>query len=404
MRPSRSPNPHVLLGTVYFIYFFCGLTQCFEGVILPELKDIFRSTYLEQMLIPFAKNLPFVLAVGIGFLIPRIGYKACLSIALVLYAAGTLLLIPALHTRLYGLVLAAFFVIGTGFSFQIVAGNPLLSGLGPPQGSSSRLNLGNALGAVAQIVAPAMLAFVIPATLVRVEDKLPYITGLFAVLGLVLAGTAAFTLWVRPVDIQAAVPAVPAAGGATRVPTVRWTQPRVLLGFLTIFLILGAEAVIFSNYRNYLLDPEIAGLSSDHSLKLNTVFMAVFAAGRLTASWIQRRIAPATTLIINLLAALALLGVIVMARGTTAVVAVTAIGFFVSIFFPTLYALAIEGMGDQTAQASGLLTMGFLGCAVLPLLQGWLADRVGLQLSLTVCAVPYLAALGYTLTGSRPKR
>jgi len=130
----------------------------------------------------------------------------------------------------------------------------------------------------------------------------------------------------------------------------------------------------------------------------------VFAAGRLTASWIQRRIAPATTLIINLLAALALLGVIVMARGTTAVVAVTAIGFFVSIFFPTLYALAIEGMGDQTAQASGLLTMGFLGCAVLPLLQGWLADRVGLQLSLTVCAVPYLAALGYTLTGSRPKR
>jgi FHS family L-fucose permease-like MFS transporter len=175
----------------------------------------------------------------------------------------------------------------------------------------------------------------------------------------------------------------------------------VLLGFLTIFLVLGAEAVLFSNYRNYLLDPAIAGLSASQSLTLNTTFMAVFAAGRLTASWIQKRVKPATTLAFNLIVSLVLLGVIMTARGTVAVVAVTAIGFFVSIFFPTLYALAIEGMGEQTAQASGLLTMGFLGCAILPVVQGWMADRFGLQSSYAICAVPYLLALLYTIKTTR---
>lgn len=165
MNDREASRQGTLLYTAYFIYFFCGLTQCFEGVILPEFKDFFKSSYLEQMLIPFAKNIPFVLAVGIGFLIHRIGYKHCLSIAMFLYALGTFLLVPGLHSHQYWLVLLAFLVIGTGFNFQIVAGNPLLSALGPSAGSSSRLNLGNALGAVAQIIAPATLAFIIPSTL-----------------------------------------------------------------------------------------------------------------------------------------------------------------------------------------------------------------------------------------------
>lgn len=403
MNDRESSRQGTFLYTAYFIYFFCGLTQCFEGVILPEFKDFFKSSYLEQMLIPFAKNIPFVLAVGIGFLIHRLGYKHCLSIAMFLYAAGTFLLVPGLHSRQYWLVLLAFLAIGTGFNFQIVAGNPLLSALGPSAGSSSRLNLGNALGAVAQIIAPATLSFIIPATLVNVEDKLPYIARLFVALGVILTLTAVFTLLLRTSDAAVAFEPSRVAGTPDRRRPLAWAQPRVWLGFVTIFLVLGAEAVLFSNYRNYLLDPAIAGLSAPQSLTLNTTFMAIFAAGRLTASWVQKRVAPAATLVFNLVVSLVLLGVIMTTRGTVAVVAVTAIGFFVSIFFPTLYALAIEGMGEQTAQASGLLTMGFLGCAFLPVLQGWLADRFGLQASYASCIVPYLFALLYTLRTFRSK-
>src|SRR5581483_1113707 len=155
-----------LLYTVYFIYFFCGMALCFEGAFNPEFKEYFHLNYQQQQYTTFAKNIPFALAVVIGFLLPRAGYKNCLSIAMALFATGTLLLVPGLRSGNYTLVLVAFFVIGMGFNFQLVAGNPLLSGLGPPDGGSSRLNLGNALGAIAQIIAPFLLTLIIPVTTV----------------------------------------------------------------------------------------------------------------------------------------------------------------------------------------------------------------------------------------------
>lgn len=398
--PTTTASPRPLLYTVYFIYFFCGLTLCFEGAFNPEFKDYFQLGFQQQMYTMFAKNIPFVLAVGIGLLIPRLGYQNCLTIGMTLFAIGTLLLVPGLISGGYAVVLAAFFVIGLGFNFQLVAGNPLLSALGPAAGSSSRLNLGNALGAMAQILGPVTLTLVIPASATTVQDKLPYMKGLFTVVGVLLFGVALLTLVVRGSHASgvgpSARPSAPprASGGGA------WFTPRLRFGFVTIFLVLGAEAGLFGLYRNYLEDPTIAGLTSHQSQFLFTVYFAVFAAGRLLGSAVQKWIQPATTLIIGSTAALILLVVIATAHGRVAVAAVTAIGFCVSIFFPTLYALAIEGLGAQTAKASGLLTMGFLGCAVLPVLQGWLADRpaVGLQRSYGLDFVAYLAVLAYAWT------
>jgi FHS family L-fucose permease-like MFS transporter len=399
MSQPQSSRVRVLLYTVYFIYFFCGMTLCFEGAFNPEFKDYFQLSYQQQMYTMFAKNIPFVLAIAIGFLVKRIGFKNCLSVAMLLFAAGTLLLIPGLSSGQYWLVLVAFFVIGTGFNFELVAGNPLLSGLGAPAGGASRLNLGNALGAIAQIIAPLVLTLIIPVSVVSVQDKLPYMKGLFVVIGGILIGIAAITFAARSVDISAGLQAAAAKSDGPARRT--WLEPRVLLGFVTIFLVLGAEAGVFGLYRNYLEDPDIAGLSSHQSQRMFTLYFATFALGRLAGSWAQKRVKPATTLTVNAVAALLLLAPVILARGAVAVAAITALGFFVSIFFPTLYALAIEGMGEQTAQASGLLTMGFLGCAILPVLQGRLADSVGLQPAFVLCLVPYLSALLYSLRGRR---
>jgi MFS transporter, FHS family, L-fucose permease len=382
-----------LLYMIYFIYFFCGMTLCFEGVFLPEIKEYFKLNYQEQMYTMFAKNIPFVLAVGIGYLLRYIGYKRCLTIAMTLFSAGTMLLIPGLRGGQYAVMLLGFLTIGIGFNFQLVAGNPLLSALGPAKDASSRLNLGNALGAFAQIIAPATISFIIPVAVVTVTGKLPYIEGLFLVLGTVLAGVALTTTAMKNVDISEsfkATSAVPVTGSL-------WSHPRAVLGFAAIFLILGTEAGLFGFYRNYLEDPAIAGLTASESQRMFTVYFAVFALGRLVASWVQKKIGPATHLIYHLLGAMVCLAVAVFAKGAAAVAAVTAIGFFVSILFPTLYAIAIENMGDLTGQVSGLLTMGFVGCAVLPVLQGKLADTVGLQPSYAIGFVAYLFAILYTV-------
>ena len=373
------------------------MALCFEGAFNPEFKDYFHLNYQQQQYTTFAKNIPFALAVVIGFLIPRLGYKNCLSVAMALFAAGTLMLVPGLQSGNYVVVLTAFFVIGMGFNFELVAGNPLLSGLGSSEGSSSRLNLGNALGAIAQIIAPFLLTLIIPASVVGVEEKMPYMKGLFLAIGAVLVGICLLTLLVKTVDISAQLAGTGSGSKEAIAGDTLWTRPRVLLGFVTIFLVLGAEAGLFGFFRNYIEDPTVAGFSSRASQQLFTVYFAVFALGRLVGSYVQKRVKPVSTLAFNAAAAIVCVGLLTVAKGSLAVLAIMLVGFFVSTFFPTLYSLAIEGLGEQTAKASGLLTMGFLGCALLPVLQGRLADTIGLQRSFGLCVVPYAFALFYAL-------
>jgi FHS family L-fucose permease-like MFS transporter len=383
----------LLLYTIFSTYLVCGMTLCFESIFLPEFKEYFGLNYQQQMYTMLAKHIPFLAALGIGYLLQYVGYKNCLSLSMSMFSAGTLLLIPGLKSGRYSIVLAGFALIGFGFSLKLVAGNPMLTVLGPARGASSRLNFGNALGAVAQIIAPATLSFLLPVTAITVASKLLYIETIFLVLGVLLALVATVTLLAPNVDIAAGF----RKGSSGIHHSSLWSEPRALLGFVTVFLIMGGEASLGGFYRNFLQDPNIVGLTARQSARLFTVYYVLFASGRLSAAWLQNRIRPATHLLIHLVgAALCLTGAVTL-KGMPAAIAVTAIGFFVSIFFPTLYAIAVRNMGERTGQVSGLLTMGFLGSAVIPVLQGHLADRFGLQPAYAVGFLAYGVAAFYGL-------
>jgi len=383
-----------LLSLVYFIYFFCGMTQSFESVILPELKEYFHLGYQQQMYVVTAKSIPFVFCPLLAMLIQRVGYVRSLGTAMCLYAAGTGMLVPGLLLSHYWIVLFGFGMIGTGFTLQMVAGNPMISALGPADRSSSRLNFGNALGAIAQILAPALLSLIIPASAIAVESKMPYILGLLAVLGALLAFIAAATFAAQrsfAVAPDASFDAHASANGNGSA----WKNPAVLAGACIIFLVLGAEASLFSNFLNFVESPSVASYSSHAAQRLFTVYFGLFAAGRLSAAWLQRRISPELHLLICLVASLLCLCVLLSTTGAVAVAAALALGFFVSIFFPTLYALGLKDAGPWKAQASGMLTIGFLGAAVVPVMQGRLADHAGLHLSYLMEACIYLAIAVY---------
>ena len=379
-----------LLYSVYFVYFFCGMAMCFEGAFMPEFKEHFQLSYQQQMYTMFAKNIPFVIfSILIGWLSKKIGFKNCLTIAMFLFAAGTALLIPGLNSGNYALILLAFFIIGTGFNFELVAGNPLLSGLGDASGSSSRLNLGNALGAIAQIIAPLIILLILPATVVTVADKIPYMNGLFLAIAGILVVTGVLTMVLKDGNISFEDSKLTQKEKSESI----WKNQKLLLGFIAIFIALGAESGIFGLYRNYLEDPAIAALSSHQSYILYTIYFATFAVGRLVGAYVQKRFNPALTLVYGVIIAMILLLVMMTSTGIVAVIAITMLGFFISIFFPTLYAISIEGLGKNTAMASGLLTMGFLGAALLPVLQGKMADWLGLKYSFIVSIATY----GYVL-------
>ena len=123
----------------------------------------------------------------------------------------------------------------------------------------------------------------------------------------------------------------------------------------------------------------------------------MFALGRLAGAFIQKKIRPAVTLVFCLITAMVLLLIMMTTTGTIAVISITLLGFFISIYFPTLYAISIEGMGKNTAVASGLLTMGFLGAALLPVLQGKIADWIGLKYSFIISLTTYFYVLYFSL-------
>lgn len=392
-----------LLYLVYFIFFFCGMTQSFESVILPDLKEYFHLGYQQQMYVVTAKSIPFVFCPLLALFIQRAGYVRSLGIAMCMYAAGTALLVPGLAFSHYWVVLIGFGIIGTGFTLQMIAGNPMISALGPASGSSSRLNLGNALGAIAQIIAPALMSVIVPATAITVQSKMPRVFSLLLVLGVLLGVISATTFGMRSsftdfsdVSSESATPPASVQGA--------WKNPAVVIGAIVIFLVLGAEASLFSNFLNFVESGSVASISPRMAQRLFTVYFALFAGGRLSAAWLQKRISPEVHLVISLAAALISLGVLLFTTGVAAVAGALALGFFVSIFFPTLYSIALRSAGHWKAQASGMLTIGFLGAALVPVLQGRLADRAGLQRSYLVEACIYFVILIYVAISTLGQR
>jgi FHS family L-fucose permease-like MFS transporter len=352
---------------------------------MPEFKEHFRLDYTHQMYILFAKNFPFILfSIPIGYMIKMTGYKNCLALSLLLFAIGTFLLAPALKERNFGVLIFAFFINGIAFNCEIVSWSPMLVALGEPAGGSARMNLGNALGAIAQIVAPLVIVLIIPASIVSLHDKLPVLEKLFVTLSILLLAFSLFLFFRKGSDIRFET------GQDEHSKASLWKNRRVLGGLFSLFLVLGVEAGIFGLYRNFLEDPLVGNMNAHQSQVLFMIYFALFASGRVAAWLFQKKLGTVRYTMGNLLIAIILMAMTVSLHGSGAVWCLTAAGFFISTLFPSLYSLSIAGLGDMTSIASGLLSMGMLGAAVLPVLQGWLADMNGIQRSFLIVFIPYL--------------
>jgi FHS family L-fucose permease-like MFS transporter len=385
-----------LLRVVYAIYFFNGMAMCLEGTFNPEIKELFALDYMRLMYLMFAKNIPFLLlSVAVGMMAQKTGLKNTLSLAMIISAIGTAGIAAGIQTINYPVILAACFINGSAFTFQLVAGNPLLSGLGSSRQSSVRLNFANALGAIAQMVGMLLVYLILPATIIKAVDKIPYITSILYPVALLLLvlGIMPFLLrWNdRPVSAKHSETPVNQNG----IPV--WRDTKILLGLVTLFFVLGVEAGIFGLFRNFAEDPEIGNLDTSSSILCYTFYFIFFAAGRFLGAALQRRVSPAGYLLVSAMAALCAIIAALFTKGMMAVVCLIAVGFLASVFFPTIYSIAIEGMGNRTAKASGILTMGMIGGAILPVLQGKFADMAGLQYSFIMTALVYGLVIYYAL-------
>ncbi|MFY0653467.1 MAG: sugar MFS transporter [Cyclobacteriaceae bacterium] len=445
-------------AVVTLLFFMWGFITCLNDILIPYLKEVFSLSYFQAMLIQFAffgayfigSVIYFFISTTYGDPISKIGYKNGIIIGLVVSAIGCALFIPAAEFLLYGFFLGALFCLGLGLTMLQIAANPYVAILGQPKTASSRLNLAQGFNSFGYTIAPVIGGYLIFSffggeNVVGADAlRIPYL-GL-AIGFLLLAAL----IWLTKLPVFTQDEEIIKGAGALK-------YRHLVLGMIAIFMYVGGEVTIGSLLVNFFGLPEIAGLDETEastflsfywggamigrflgSISLSNIdagkkfgIMALTAAGSFVVIYgvvytntgislvevspylifivlnlLAFRLGnskPARTLAIFSGIIMVLLLAVTLTTGKVAFWCVIAIGLFNSIMWSNVFTLAIDGLGKYTSQASSLLVMMILGGALVPLLQGYLADMLGVQLSFAFPIICYAYLLYYGLKGYKPR-
>ena len=388
---------------VTVLFFMWGLLTSLNDVLIPHLRSIYTLTYVQAMLVQFCFFGAYaIVSMPAGALIKRIGYQRGVVAGLLIAAAGCAMFYPA-STGSYALFLLAFFILAAGITVLQVAANPYVTELGDPQTASSRLTLTQAFNSLGTTVAPTLGGILIlSGTVLTVQqfDLLPAAEQLAyrakeaaAVQGPYLA-LAATLVVLAVLFALAKLPTISHADDEARLDREGhqvsiWSHRHLVLGALAIFLYVGGEVSIGSFLINFLGESHIAGLTPADAAHFVSYYWGGAMVGRFVGFAVMRYVSPGKTLAFNAAIVIALILVAVFGTGHTAMWALIAVGLFNSIMFPTIFSMALNKLGAQTGQGSGILCMAIVGGAIVPFIQGFLADHMNLQLSFIVPALCY---------------
>ncbi|HHX2517076.1 TPA: sugar MFS transporter [Neisseria subflava] len=402
MSAHSQQNHTPALVVLTTLFFMMGFITCMNDILIPHLKDIFDLTYVQAMLIQFCFFTAYaIMSIPMGYLVGKIGYKNGVISGFVLTAIGCLLFYPAAGSHSYATFLGALFILASGVTLLQVAGNPYVTLLSKPGKESAILTLVQAFNSLGTTIAPQIGAFLILADATQTVSKAEQISSVqIPYLGLagLLIILAVFVKMIRLPDARkiAEEESEHNHDGKHSV----WQYRHLVFGAAGIFCYVGAEVSIGSLLVSVL--GYLKGLNHASAAKYLSFYWGGAMVGRFLGSAIMAKIAPNRYLAFNATAAVALLGVAMLAGKASADIAMwalLAIGFFNSIMFPTIFSLATKGLGRFTSSASGVLCTAIVGGAVVPVVQGWAADTYGLMISFVVSAICYVYIVFFAIKG-----
>jgi FHS family L-fucose permease-like MFS transporter len=399
MASSSKRNPHHLaFSVVTSLFFIFGFITCLNDILVPHLKSLFKLSYMQAALVQFCFfSAYFFASLPSGKIVTRLGYKRGTVLGLLVAAVGCLLFYPAAGYQSYPLFLTGLFVLASGITLIQVAVNPYVAILGPSETASARLNLAQAFNSLGTTLAPLFGSLLILSASMNSEKQVqgPYLT-----LALALVGLAVFMALFRLPVIEGTTPQN-SKDGAQPLPSMR-AYRHLILGAVGIFCYVGAEVAIGSYLVNFLGLSEVGGLPAAQAAKFISLYWGGAMVGRFIGAFVMRKIKPGQVLAFSAVCAALLVLVAMLTHGHLAMGAILAVGFFNSIMFPTIFTLAIDGLGENTAKGSGILCMAIVGGAVIPLFQGTLADQLGLHHSFVLPVLCYLFIIYYGMKGYQP--
>ena len=384
--------PFVFITSLFLLW---GFAHGLLDVLNKHFQGAFTMSKAESGLVQFVTYIAyFLMALPAGNFMRRFGYKKGILCGLTLFGLGSFSFIPAVMFHSATPFLIALFVIACGLCFLETAANPYSTILGPPESGAQRLNLSQSFNGLGWILGPLIGGMLIfnagegdSFALAR-----PYI-----LIGIVVALVTLAFCFIRLPEIKTEVIREAFPGGAEpkgegEVVVPLYKRPSFVRAVIAQFCYCAAQTGIFSFFINYVteMNPQISNVRASQFLAFGG--MALFMLGRLSGSFTMRWLKPSKLLFLYALASIVCMALVMASAGRISLYALYITFFFMSIMFPTIFALGLEGMGGQTKKASSYLVMSVAGGAFSPMLMGY----IGEDNMATGFIVPLLA-FGYIL-------
>ncbi|MRX08687.1 glucose/galactose MFS transporter [Pseudoduganella sp. FT25W] len=408
----NATSSRAVLSLLTSLFFTWGFITVINNTLLPHLRSVFDLNYTQTTLIESVWFIAYFFAsIPSARLIERVGYQKSMVIGLGMMSVGALLMIPAARLPSYGVTLCALFVIACGITLLQVSANPYVAVLGSPETASSRLNLVQAFNSLGATLAPLFGAYLILGrsasgtaeaghVLTQAEKladaqavQLPYliVAGVLVILALIISR------FPMPKMHHGATSRV---SDAEREKLSLWKHRNLVFGIPAIFIYLIAEIGVANLFINFTGQPEIGGLSHEQGAHYLFLLWGGMLVGRFIGAWAMNKTTAERVLAFCSIGAFIVMMIAALGTGSLAMWALISVGLFHSVMFPTIFTLGIKGLGPMTEEGAGLLIMAIAGGALV-VVQGWLADTVGLQLSFLLTAACELYVLFYAVWGSK---
>ncbi|GAB4056141.1 L-fucose:H+ symporter permease [Spirosoma litoris] len=402
---SKSDN-RFAIALITVLFFLWGFALNLNPILIPHLKKACQLTDLQSALIDSASYFAyFLIALPAGLFMKRYGYKAGITLGLLLFAGGTFLFYPAAELRQFSLFLVALFVIATGLTLLETAANPYITVLGDSETSTQRLNFAQSFNGLAAFLAPlAGGAFILSGKNVSASEQQAM-------------GSTQFEAYLKEEASSVQVPFLVIGGivllvalliSRTSLPVIEevddsptasqgsiLSEKNLVMGVIAQFFYVGAQVCISSFFIRFV--GQVANIGEKEAATLLSFALLGFMIGRFFGTFLMRYITPPRLLALYSLLNIGLLAIAVFGHGMVPVYTLVGVEFFMSIMFPTIFSLSIRGLGSKTKLGSSLVIMAIAGGAVFPVIMGRVSDMTTMQTAYLVPAICFLPILYFAI-------
>ena len=405
--------PFILVTSLFF---FWGFVHNLDPILIPHLRKAFNLTDLESSLIDSSVFIAyFVMALPAGYVMRKYGYKSGILIGLVLFGIGSILFVPAANSLQYVYFLGALFVIACGLTFLETAANPYITILGPPETATKRLNFAQSFNGLAAFIAPTVVGPMILSGKNLTESEIGSMSAVelntylaseaasvkmpYLILGLIIFVVAVVVYFTNMPDVKdedSQGSEGSSFANALKSMKLRW-------GIVAQFFYVGAQVCVGSFFIK--MATTTTGLEEATAAKYLGFYGLAFMVGRFAGTFFMQYIQPRKLLIIY--ATINILLTVLAMTGTGIIVVYTliAVAFFMSIMFPTIFSMGIDGLGNNTKIGSSLIVMSIVGGAFLPPVLGLISDATNsIQMGYIVPLICFAIIVLFAFNGHKTNK